>query len=732
MSDSFSDPWNDRISIVEDGDTANVEGERQPWRILVVDDEPDVHQATLFALRDVKVLGRPLELLHAESAEDAIKMIDDLHDVAAAFIDVVMEMPDSGLELVQLFRRAGLSKMRIILRTGHPGYAPEQSVINEYEIDDYRTKGELTRARLLTVLTAAIRSYDQLCTIDQSRAGLELIVESSSQLFQRTNLELFSCGVLTQIASLLGIAAHGLVYAYPTGNDKERHVVSATGRFASLIGKPREEIANPDIREIIETAPILGSPVIRDGYMTLHFTTGDGRGLIVVLEAGRDITEPNLALLKLFSTNIAIGFENLTLVERLDGLAYLDSFLNVPNLNAFEQKLRNHFSSPKGAASVAIANIDSYQSIVATYGFTLSHQYLVDIYEELKNSKTYVARIGDGIFAVLGRSGDIDESALLEALTRPRLIEGVEITTSATSAILDLADIEPDPSAVLKIARAALQHVRQTARGKVLRYDRRMRAETDRRDWLQAELRRVAGNGEGLSVHLQPKVALLTGEVKGAEALLRWTLGDEAISPAEFIPIAESIGLVAPLTDFVIQEVGKWVKGRQPDSPVPVAVNLSMADLNRPEFSSRLLREVAAAGLGPDAVEFEVTEGIAMHKGAWAQTQIRALADEGFRISLDDFGTGYSSLRQFDSLPIDMIKIDRSFVSALKTSTARESLASVVLGMTQVLDVDCVAEGIETEEQKQALIFLGCKTGQGYLLGYPTPIEGFDAAFVGS
>tara|TARA_E500000305_G_scaffold106129_1_gene104344 strand:- start:290 stop:2479 length:2190 start_codon:yes stop_codon:yes gene_type:complete len=727
MSNSASDPW---VSIVDDDDTANAAAESGPWRILVVDDEPDVHQATLFALRDVKIFGRPLELLHAESKADAIKMIDDLQNVAAAFIDVVMEMPDSGLELVQAFRQAGLANMRIILRTGHPGYAPEQSVINEYEIDDYRTKGELTRSRLLTVLTAAIRSYDQLCTIDQNRAGLELIVESASKVFQRTNLELFSRGVLTQIAGLLGMAAHGLVYAYPTGNGKGRHIVSAVGRFADLIGRQREEIEDPDVQKIIDTAPVLGNPVIRDGYMTLHFTSADGHGLIVVLEAGREITGPNLALLKLFSTNITIGFENLNLVEKLDELAYLDPFLNVPNLNAFEQKLRDHFSSPKGRASVAIANIDSYQSIVATYGFTLAHKYLFDIYEELKSSRTYVARVGDGIFAVLGQSDDLDETALLEALTRLRLIDGIEITTSATTAILDLADIEPDPAEVLKTAKSALQHVRQTARGKVLRYDRRMRAETDRRDRLQAELRRVAGTGEGLSVHLQPKVVLLTGEAKGAEALLRWTLEGEPISPAEFIPIAESIGLVEPLTGFVVHEVGKWSKGRQSDIPVPVAVNLSMADLNRPEFSSRLLREVSAAGLGPDAVEFEVTEGIAMRKGVWAQAQIRALADAGFRISLDDFGTGYSSLSQFDRLPIDMIKIDRSFVSALKPSTARESLASVVLGMTQVLDVDCVAEGIETEEQKQALIFLGCTTGQGYLLGYPTPIEDFDGAFV--
>ena len=730
MPNSACDPWDDRISIVDDEDTANAAAESGSWRILVVDDEPGVHQATLFALRDVKIFGRPLEFLHAESKADAIKMIDDLQDVAVALVDVVMEMPDSGLELVRTFRQAGLASMRIILRTGHPGYAPELSVVNEYEIDDYRTKGELTRTRLLTVLTAAIRSYDRIRTIDKSRAGLELIVESASQIFQRSNLELFSRGVLTQIAGLLGIAAHGLVYAYPTGNGKDRHIVSAVGRFADLIGKQREAIENPDVQTIIETAPALGNPVMRDGYMTLHFTTADGHGLIVVLEADRDITEPNLALLKLFSTNIAIGFENLNLVERLDELAYLDLILNVPNLNALVQKLHEHFSSPKARMSVAIADIDSYQPIVATYGFILAHQYLVDIYNELKTSKTFVARVGDGTFAVLGLSDEIDETVLQRALSRTRQIDGIELTTSATSAIIELADIEPDPAAVLKMGKSTLHHIRQTGQGKVSRYDQNMRAETDRRGWLQAELRRAVGTADGFSVHLQPKVALLTGATKGAEALLRWTLNGEHISPAEFIPIAESIGLVEPLTGFVIQEVGKWVKGRQSDIPVPVAVNLSMEDLNRQGFSSRLLQKMGAVGLGPDAIEFEVTEGIAMHKGGWAQTQVRALADEGFRISLDDFGTGYSSLSQFDRLPIDMIKIDRSFVSALEPATARESLASVVLGMTQILDVDCVAEGIETEEQKLALIFLGCKTGQGYLLGRPTPIEDFDAAFV--
>lgn len=736
MSGDFASPDDDRFDLIDDegGGPSNPKG--RPWKVLVVDDEDDVHQATRFALRDMEIFGRPVELLHARSRQDALAMIGELGDVAVALVDVVMEEHDSGLELVRDLRAAGLDKLRIVLRTGHPGYAPERTVIDEYEIDDYRTKGELTRRRLVTVLTACIRTYEHLRVIERGRDGLELIIESSNQLFRRTNLELFSQGVLTQVAGLLDIAAHGIVISYPLDeepgdlSETVGRVISATGHFAHLMGKLSTEVADPVLRERIETAVPDARPLVRDGYMTLHFTTDDGRGLIVLLETDLEISQPDLDLLKLFSNKISLSFENLALVEKLDNLAYVDTVLNVPNLNAFERALEKRFeTSPLGNLCVALADIESYRTMAATYGFAATQKFLKEIYGDLNTDGRVVARLDDGVFAILAETEKLDADWLEAVLTKPRRIDAIEFSTAATSAILDLADIERDPGTVLRAAKSALLHVRQAEAGKTVRYDLKMRADAERRVMLQSEMRRAIGNFDGFEVHLQPIVDLQTGELKSAEALLRWTLDGEAVAPGEFIPIAESAGLTGSLTDFVLETVGAWSIRRKAGPALPVSVNLSMEDLNRSSFLDHLLETVRRTGLTPETVSFEVTEGVAMHHDASAQSLVGALREKGFRIALDDFGTGYSSLAQFDRLPIDTIKIDRAFVKDLDTPNARRSMASIVLGMSETLDVGCVAEGIETEEQKQALIFLGCKTGQGFLLGRPTPIAEFDARF---
>jgi EAL domain-containing protein (putative c-di-GMP-specific phosphodiesterase class I) len=142
-----------------------------------------------------------------------------------------------------------------------------------------------------------------------------------------------------------------------------------------------------------------------------------------------------------------------------------------------------------------------------------------------------------------------------------------------------------------------------------------------------------------------------------------------------------------------------------------------------------LIERVQSAELSPSTVEFEVTEGVAMQATPWAIGQLQILKNAGFRIALDDFGTGYSSLGNFGDFPIDTLKIDRSFVTPLTVATARESLAAVILAMTQTLRVGCVAEGVETDEQRQALQLLGCEVAQGYLFGKPAEIGGFDTAF---
>ena len=223
---------------------------------------------------------------------------------------------------------------------------------------------------------------------------------------------------------------------------------------------------------------------------------------------------------------------------------------------------------------------------------------------------------------------------------------------------------------------------------------------------------------------------MTNGAIIGAEALLRWNLNGEAVSPGEFIPIAEASGLTRPLTDFVISEVAAWshAYAGQDGQPVPIAVNLSMADLNVPGFASWLLERLDALEIQPNRIEFEVTEAIAMSSRI-AIKQARKLAQKGYSISLDDFGTGYSSLAHLERLPFQIVKIDRSFVSHLTAEKAPKSLCSVIIAMTELLDLECIAEGVETEEQREALCRMGCRNGQGFLFGRPMPMVDFAEMF---
>ncbi|HEY4357535.1 MAG TPA: EAL domain-containing protein [Acidobacteriaceae bacterium] len=725
----------DVVSLLPEVERSEDEGALHVWRVLVVDDDEDVHSTTEFALKGVMILGRPVVLLHARSAGEALERATESEEIAIALVDVVMETPDAGLRLVGELREAGFREMRIVLRTGQPGYAPELSVISSYEIDDYRTKDELTRTRLLTVLTSSIRAYDQLRTITRSRMGLEMIVKSATKLFQRTNLELFSRGVLTQITALLRIAPNGIVCVNAAAQEpvNNSRIVSAMGRFAHLIGKTMDAVVDSRIHWLLNKARERSEPALRNGYTALHFHSKPGRELWVVIETDGPLAPEDLALVKVFSTNIAVGFENLALVEKLDRLAYVDPVLEVPNLNAFEDALLTRLVAGTPNWRMALVSVDSFQTTAAAYGSRVANDLLSEVYEKLAGNgpgERTVARMGDSSFALLGPREALDESFLQAVFALPYNLNGVEITTAATAAIVELDELAGDPATAMQAANAALWHVQKAQPGKFTQYDAALRAAVERRLQLQKDLRAAVESGEGLSVAMQPKFNLVTREVVGAEALARWMLDGEAIPPVEFIPVAESAGVMHRLTEFMVQSVGAWTKTREGQPPLQVAVNLSMIDLNNPGFAERLLRAIAAAGLSPETIAFEVTEGVAMQETPWAIEQLRTLRAEGFQIALDDFGTGYSSLSHFSKLPVNVLKIDRSFVSALDPETADNSLAAVVIAMTRALNVDCVAEGIETEEQREMLTTLGCTLGQGYLLGRPVPIGDFAEKFL--
>jgi len=245
-------------------DDASSGGRADPWRVLAVDDDQDVHETTAYALRGLEIAGRSLQLLHAYSGSEAVALLRSEPEVAVILLDVVMETDDAGLVTVETIRgELGMYNTRIILRTGQPGQAPEIETIRRYDINDYKTKSELTRPKLYTSLTTAIRSYDQLRRLDASRRGLEQIVSASNQFIAETGLQSFAEGVITQIASLIGIDPAGLLCAcvdqpHPgDAPDQTQYlVIAAAGRFRHLIQQRITEL-------VLEAAGHYGAPYFR-------------------------------------------------------------------------------------------------------------------------------------------------------------------------------------------------------------------------------------------------------------------------------------------------------------------------------------------------------------------------------------------------------------------------------------------------------------------------------------
>ena len=307
-------------------DTADARGNSSsnyvaPWVVLIVDDEPDVHPMTRLALRGMRYRGRPLEILSAYSAAEGYQVLKDHPETALVLLDVVMETDDAGLTLVKRIREElnnGL--IRIILRTGQPGQAPEEKVILEYDINDYKAKTELTSRKLFVTVIASLRTYESLLVIEQSRQGLGRILAATSNLYRYASLQEFSSGVLAQINAILNVGADGVLCARSMRKmkkvpGKEFKIVAGTGQYVDLPmnGLPRE---HPFV-ELIDRAFECQSNFFEHPYDVLHFSTKSGYCFMIVVTPPWPLEEYQKDLLRVFCDRMASAFENLSLYQQL-------------------------------------------------------------------------------------------------------------------------------------------------------------------------------------------------------------------------------------------------------------------------------------------------------------------------------------------------------------------------------------------------------------------------------
>jgi signal transduction histidine kinase len=305
------------LQIIEDQAPPPQAGPR--WKIAVIDDDPAVHDGTRFALSDYTLNGQRLEILSASSAAEGRELLARHPDVAAVLLDVIMETDSAGLDLVHFIRSTLKNEtVRIILRTGQPGQAPERRIIVDYDINDYKAKTELTADKLFTSLTAALRSYQQLQRMVETRRGLEIIVDAASTLYDFRSMQRLAEGVLTQIASLLNVDCAGILVLRDSGETNDSFsVLAGSGCYSRLIGSTRPNALDLELHEIFREALHRRDHQFLPQRSVLYIRTGSGRELVVLLESSKQLSDTDRALVQIFGSRLSVAFDNVILYEQL-------------------------------------------------------------------------------------------------------------------------------------------------------------------------------------------------------------------------------------------------------------------------------------------------------------------------------------------------------------------------------------------------------------------------------
>jgi response regulator RpfG family c-di-GMP phosphodiesterase len=296
--------------------------EREAWKILIVDDESDIHTLTKLVLDDYSFEDRGLNFLSAYSGKEAKQMLLEHPNTALILLDVVMETDDAGLEVARYIREDLENHfVRIVLRTGQPGKAPARRVIVDYDINDYKEKTELTAEKLFTTVTSSLRTYRDLRIIEKSRKGLEQIIHSSAKLFEIQSLKTFANGILTQLLSLLRLDESSL-YIQVSGFTASKEngdfvILAATGKFENFVDKPLDKVVPKDIINYLNRALVEEKCLFIDDVFIGYFPTRNGSKNILYLNGCGHLSPMDRDLIRIFSTNVAIAFENIYLNKEI-------------------------------------------------------------------------------------------------------------------------------------------------------------------------------------------------------------------------------------------------------------------------------------------------------------------------------------------------------------------------------------------------------------------------------
>ncbi|NMP31707.1 EAL domain-containing protein [Thalassotalea sp. M1531] len=730
-----SENTNDDFLFIDDSDEDEIldESSGEVWKVLIVDDDPEIHSVTQLALSDLIVLGRRLEYLHAYSGEEANTMIEQEQDIVLVLLDVVMETDDAGLKVVKHIREAlGRDDIRIVLRTGQPGYAPEESVIKDYDINDYKTKTELTRRKLVTTVYAAIRSYQQITTVTQSSEGLEKIIDGAANLLELHSVQEFGKGVLSQIKPLLHGYSKGVFCARGHGiidgaDDLGLYVLAQDGWENTYVNRKLEQIGQKIISENVHACFQQKEHIRSDENLTLYLTRGGYRAVIFI-ELEAPMSELDKQLIEVFLSNVSIGYENVHLFQKLRNAAYKDWLTDLPNRLQFLNLLDDFSTSGSDDLVASLVDINHFSDINDGLGQDVGNNLLTSVSHRLMGlgGKVTVARVGADVFGLIGPDSVLCPEKLAEVFSQPFEAGEQLLPINVCLGFCRKTDAGQGGVKVLNQINIALNLAKKNRDKHVQYYKQEMEDQTLWRLGMIRQLRTDFADNR-LELWYQPQLALKSGKVIGAEALLRWRTADgNFVSPAVFIPLAEYSGLIIDIGEWVVNQACKNIKAIEAEgfNDVGISVNVSIPQFRQDNFVDTIIDATKKYHVETSKLELEITENILMDDPQLVIDALAKLKEQGISIALDDFGTGYSSLSYLQKLPIDRLKVDRSFINDI-TEDGQSLLADTIIGLGKQLGLNVIAEGIEDELQEAHLISQGCDEVQGFFYAKPMPANEF-------
>jgi diguanylate cyclase (GGDEF)-like protein len=430
-------------------------------------------------------------------------------------------------------------------------------------------------------------------------------------------------------------------------------------------------------------------------------------------------------------------------------LAYFDTLTGLPNRESFRRRLIGMLDTAQSAdrpLAMLYIDLDNFKRINDTLGHGIGDELLCVVAERLRKSlrapeetgragvsagRSVLARLGGDEFAVLltdlaaSTDAGIVAQRIINALLKPMQLDGHEILVTPSVGIAVSPADGTSADDLSRHADLAMYFSKRKAPGQFAFYDPLMSAGALQRLTMETKLR-GALDREELSLHYQPQFDLQTGLIAGVEALLRWNTPDlGAVPPSEFIPIAESTGMIFPIGEWVLRtacaQQRAWTDEGLPS--IHMAVNVSACQFAKADFPSLVLTIIQDSGIDPAALELEITESALMSDEARSMKTLKELKALGVLLSIDDFGTGYSNLARLREFPVDRLKIDRSFVANIATRSSDSTIAEAIIGMAKTLQLDVVAEGVEDFQQLLQLQAHQCHLAQGYLLSRPLLAE---------